>query len=658
MNFQKLYHGSAYYPELWNEATIKKDIEAMKRCGINVVRMGEFAWATMEPDEDHIDLGFFVSTIELLYANGIESIFCTPTPTPPIWLTHNHPECLYVDKDGQRMIHGARQHVCTNNPYFRKRSRIIVEEVVKAVGELPGLIAWQTDNEFKCHVSECVCPTCKTQWSDWLSKRYRTIDALNEAWGTSVWSQRYQSFDQVPQPLATPFQHNASLSTNYRRFSHDKIVEFQDEQLAIIRRFSSAPITHNTSIGFQNDNEKLFGSLDFASFDHYPASEEYHRMLFNYDLWRTTKPGRPFWVMETSPAYNGHLKAIDQKSVHPDGFLVAEAVAAYALGAQGFSYWHWRQQRSGCELVHGSILSAWGQPTIGYKNVQAVEQARRRLEPFLLKSEPMQPALAITYSDSARAYCFTEPLDKLNYQKEIISYYETIRAIGIHRDLIFENKSLEGYKMLCSPFLPYVSESYLQRTLDWVRNGGIWILGPRTGDRTSEHTIPTMAALGELERHTGLNTVFSYPLKGEPTFGNAFGQRTALTQWGAFFEAKEARVLGTVENGPGSGLAFLAERELGQGKIVTVGATLEDEFLGALIKRYADEVQLPHRFSSSSHAVVAPRKQDEGIFWICINLSGEPGWVELPAASMDLIENQALESSTINIVPYGYRIVQ
>ena len=43
-------------------------------------------------------------------------------PTPPIWMTHGHPERMYVDADGTVMSHGARQHICTNNPFSGKEA--------------------------------------------------------------------------------------------------------------------------------------------------------------------------------------------------------------------------------------------------------------------------------------------------------------------------------------------------------------------------------------------------------------------------------------------------------------------------------------------------------------------------------------------------------
>src|SRR5690348_1209004 len=109
-SMKKLFHGAAYYPELWPETEIDRDIAEMKRIGINVVRMGEFAWSKMEPHEGRISLDFFVRVLDRLHAADIGVVFCTPTPTPPVWLTHGHPERCFVDAEGRVMIHGARQH--------------------------------------------------------------------------------------------------------------------------------------------------------------------------------------------------------------------------------------------------------------------------------------------------------------------------------------------------------------------------------------------------------------------------------------------------------------------------------------------------------------------------------------------------------------------
>jgi beta-galactosidase len=657
---KKLYHGAAYYPELWNNAAIEQDIKLMKEAGINVARIGEFAWSTMEPEEGNIDIRFFAEMIHKLYENGIETVMCTPTPTPPIWLSHGHPERMYVDEHGTVMGHGSRQHVCTNNAYFREKADMITEQIAKAVGSLPGVIGWQIDNEFKAHVAECMCATCKSLWHQWLQERYGTIEQLNEAWGTQIWSEYYLRFEQVPQPGPAPFLHNSSLKTMYQLFSMEKIAEFSDQQANLIRKYSSAPITHNSSVAFHVDNERLFKNLDFASFDTYANYTNTPAYLINCDLFRNFKKGKDYWIMETSPSFSGSLESYAMP--HPNGYLKVEAVAAYALGAEAFCYWLWRQQRAGCEQPHGSVISSWGKPTVGFQNVLEVEQARKEIEAIILSTRPSQAEVAMTYSDRSKAFLKTEPHRKLNHRGLVSAFYERILHMGIHRDVIPEGTVLDGYKLLFTPFIHYLSTDYINRATEFVENGGIWVVGPLTGGRTEQHTIHTDAALGVLEPLAGVETLFTYPMEGSGTIGRAFGVSAPLGMWSAVFEPKEAKAIGVIAEGLTPGKAFITEHRRGKGKIVMLGSMPAGEdgdvMLKKLIDHYAAEANVGLRTDVTNGTIVAPRQGDGTTVWVIVNMDGHGGSVTIPQEGLDVLAQTPILPGKLEIGKYAYRIIQ
>lgn len=657
---EKLYHGACYYPELWDEKTIEEDIGMMKETGINAVRMGEFAWSYYEPEEGKINVSFFENIIDKLYKSGIDTIMCTPTPTPPIWLTHGHRERLFIDQNGTVMGHGSRQHVCTNNPYFRQKAAIITEQIAKAVGQHPGVIAWQLDNEWKCHVNECMCETCKTLWHEWLKQRYGSIDHLNEAWGTHIWSEYYQSFEQVPQPLPTPFLHNSSLKTMYQLFSMEKIAEFADEQAAIIRKYSKAPITHNSSIAFQVDNERLFQNLDFASFDTYATVENFSSYLLNCDLYRNFKRGKKFWIMETSPSYAASLESYAPP--HPDGYLKAEAVAAYALGSASFCYWLWRQQKTGSEQPHGSVISAWGKPTIGYRNVLEVEKARKAIESIILPTKLVPAEVAMFYSDRAKAFFMTEPHRKLNHRELVTTFYQHILTIGVHRDLIPEGASLDGYKIVFSPFIPYLSDEYLQKMKAFVEAGGIWIVGPLSGGRTEEHTIHTDRALGKLEELAGIETLYTFPLDGTGTIGRAFGVSAPLSLWSAVFETKPGQAVGIIEDGLAKGKAFITESEVGKGRIVLLGSmpagAKGKRMIKNLMEHYVKKANVTVKAEVSPGTIVVPRERDGHVVLFIVNMNGKGGSAALEKDGIDLLTEKQVKKGKLDIDPFEYKIIQ
>jgi beta-galactosidase len=170
-------------------------------------------------------------------------------------------------------------------------------------------------------------------------------------------------------------------------------------------------------------------------------------MLSYCDIFKTLKQNKPFWVMETAASFSGC--AVGYQPVHRNGYIKAEAAAAYALGASGFSYWLWRQQRSGFEQTHGSVIHSWGKPTVGFNNVVEAGKLRDKLEKVLLKTVPAKAELAVTYSDKARAFFMSEPLDGgFNYVDEMIKWHHMVLDTGIHSDFVFENGSVSDYKVL------------------------------------------------------------------------------------------------------------------------------------------------------------------------------------------------------------------
>lgn len=642
----KLYYGAAYYPELWNDDVIEQDIALMKEANINVVRMGEFAWSVLEPHENDFHVDAFVEVIKKLHDNGINTVFCTPTATPPIWISNNHPERMIVDVNGRTMTHGGRQQVCTNNPYFRKRAEIIIDKIAQVYGNMPGVIGWQLDNEIKGNVSECYCDECRQQWIDWLKKKYGTIDCLNELWGTNIWSQSYECFEQVLAPTNfTPMGHNPSLLSAYRQFSRDKAAEFLSNHAQIIRKYSKLPITHNASLNHFIDNEKTFSNLDFASFDFYCETSQYDKMLHHINTYKTLKNQRSFWVMETAPSFSGSIYGCHIP--HTNGFLKAEAAAAYASGAEGFSYWLWRQHRSGVEQTHGHVIHAWGQKAVGFENVKEAGEVKNALEKQLSDTHPSQAPMAITYSDRARSFFFSEPFEAgFDYTTQMQILYRQALETGIPMDVIFENHSFDGYQLLFSPYLLHVSDEYLNKALAFVENGGVWIVGPMSSIRTAEHTVHTDFALGKLEQRLGIKTSAHYPITGTGAVGKAFKTEAPLTKWSTLFEDENA--IGIVEGGLTPNKSFVSEVKYGKGFVVLLGSTPDDDgsMIKNLLNHYISVTSYEQHVTASQGTIVVKRENDMIEQYIVINMDGKGGKV-----SADFLEE------SIEIAPFEYHLL-
>src|SRR5579862_2620178 len=181
-----MYFGAAWYPEHWPESRWPEDARLMQEAGMNVCRIAEFAWSTLEPNESHYEMDWLERAIDLLHAHGMAVVLGTPTAAPPAWLTRHHPDTLAIEPNGRPAQHGNRCHVSPNSTTYHKYCRRIVEQMAKRFGQDTRVIGWQIDNEYnRVDYSDA----SRRQFQAFLKERYGSLEALNDHWSTAYWSQ-------------------------------------------------------------------------------------------------------------------------------------------------------------------------------------------------------------------------------------------------------------------------------------------------------------------------------------------------------------------------------------------------------------------------------------------------------------------------------------
>ncbi len=602
----------------------------MKRLSFNVVRVAEFAWSRMEPTEGKYDFQWLLDALDLLQDHGISAIVCTPTATPPIWLLEKHPEIGYVDPDGYQHKHGARQHASYNNHIFRKYSLKITDAMLAAIAHHPSIIGWQTDNELGSHQQRCLSTESTAAWQRWLEKRYGNIEHLNRSWNTVVWSQHYQSFDQVPPPYKLCYYtHNFALTLNYRRFMADSIAEFQMEHIEIIRRHTDAPITHNSTA--LTDDWRLSRALDFASSDLYTGNQSPTAIQFRFDSFRNLLPGRRYWTMETS--------CEDQMTtgeLYAKGWLGCFSFLNYTMGGNGLCFWPWKQQPGGSEIINSAIVHANGQPSSGWMNVEESTEVKNKLDPILKDFKPSRAEAVLVRSEVNGRYFFADAAGGLepnyDYNKRLREYYQTLLDIGLWRDIVFDESDLPNCKLLLTPYLPHLSDRCIEQALALVENGTVWIAGPYSGFRTQDHGSQQTHLLGSLEERIGFHTRFL--IKTANLEVDIGGRHGATNQFATVFEAgAQDEVIGVYTSERFNGMPWGLRRPYGKGAIYLPGSELDEPsrraFLLSITKREsiflypaADEFTLTPlseqngreawalcNYGSRAHTIDAPSKQ-------------------------------------------------
>jgi len=219
-----ILYGADYNPEQWPEAVWLDDMRLMKLANVNMVSINIFSWALLEPAPDRYQFDRLDRIMDMLGENDIAADLATATASPPTWMSRLYPDILPVTRDGKRLSHGSRQHYCPNSPSFRRKSAELVRRLAERYHAHPALIMWHVNNEYGAHTPSCYCDTCAAAFRTWLLARYRSLDALNIAWGTDFWSQRYYDWEDVLPPRITPAQNNPGQFLDYQRFMSDSLL--------------------------------------------------------------------------------------------------------------------------------------------------------------------------------------------------------------------------------------------------------------------------------------------------------------------------------------------------------------------------------------------------------------------------------------------------
>ncbi|MFC0478778.1 beta-galactosidase [Gellertiella hungarica] len=494
--------GVCYYPEQWPREKWPEDAARMVELGLDWVRIGEFSWSAVEPEPGQFDWSFMDEAIDVLGKAGLKVILGTPTAAPPKWLIDRHPDILAVGPDGHVRRFGARRHYCfSSRTYFREAARI-TRAFVERYGHHPFVRAWQTDNEYGDHDTiYSYSAEAERAFRLWLENRYGTIDALNEAWGTRFWSMRYRHFDEVDLPLHVVEEPSPTHLVDFVRFSSDQVVQFNRQQVEIIRAGSPGrPVTHNfMSHNIDFDHFKLSEDLDVASWDVYPMGglingrlpdEEKARLLrtgdpdqvaFNHDLYRAAGRGR-VWVMEQQP---GPVNWAAHNQAPADGMVRLWTWLAYAHGVDMVAYFRWRQAPFAQEQFHAGLLLPDSTPDQAFHETATVAAERERL-PKNRQRERAKVALVMDYESRWASRALPQGR---TYQASAIclDWYAALSRHGVDIDIVSQESDLEGYALVICPDLLIPNTGFIERL---KASQAKVLFGPRSGSKTPDMHIP------------------------------------------------------------------------------------------------------------------------------------------------------------------------
>lgn len=653
------YLGVAYYPEAWPRERWSEDIRLMRQADINLVRMGEFSWAWLEPEESRYYLDGWRDICGQCCDADIRILAATPTAAPPAWLSHAYPDVLAVTTEGQTLKHGARRHTCPTSPRYRQLAAQIVQHQANTVCDNPLVIGWQIDNEIT--PTPCHCEQCAAAFRKWLRDRYGTLEALNTAWGNAFWSGNISAWEQVQPPT-----HRVSWLLDYRRFQDDQWADFVRQQAELLRQIKPDwRITTNlwAAINPGANVTQLNDCLDVPACDgywDYYAQRRYYSAV--WDMYRNLKtPRSSFWLVETN-AWNPDLTVTDGLSA-----LRPWAYEVFAKGASALCYFRWRQSVMG-EQDHPAVLDWSGMVGRPYLQVQELFREIQNL-PCDLANLPLPEASVGVLYDYDTAVC--SDLKQDHYWEFFSHTCMILNDLGQTIDVlpVRPSMSLEGYRLLVLPQLEMV-DNWLVKTLQrFVECGGTLLMQTRLGtsDRNGKYHLNALP--NDLTDLCGLRVVErGYIRRRDHARVATFNSRTVSASvdlcWndGSTGQAVEymemidatsnCHTWMTYASGSFAGSPAVIEHPAGQGRVVYQACLMDEPTTKQLLCHLLKQTDLLPAVLLPAGCEVLLR----GAYRLYLNHTPQP--VTLPMCHPGKQVLGTVEANSVQLSPYGVCIIQ
>ena len=658
------YFGADYYPEHWPEERWDEDARLMTQAGFNLVRLAEFAWSKMKPNDAEFEFDWLDRAISVLSSHGIQVILGTPTASPPPWLMAKQRDLFLVEQNGVRLTYGLRREYCPNNPLYYRHTEHIVTKMADHYKDNPAIIGWQIDNEFG---DRCYCDICKTEFHKWLQMRYKTLDTLNEKWGTVFWSHIYTDWSQIPVPLSTIRSQNPGLGLDYRRFMSDTYRNYQKFQIDIIRHYCPDHlITHNL-MGFSYNQLNYFDTttdIDVVSWDNYPRTQWSMRSevdpvktALNADAMRGLKK-KNFWVMEQQSGGGGwEYVAVPPKP----GEIRLWTYQSIAHGADAVIYFRWRTSRVRTEQYWQGILEHHGIPGRRYEEVSHIGKELQRIGNKITGSQ-VKPRIAIMQSYDTRFAFQVQPNNpRFGYEKHIQDVYEGFYSNNIPVDIVSEKDPLSGYRVVIVPAMYILTEETASNLEKFAAEGGIVVFTPRTGVKDESNTVVNMKLPGLVARMAGIEIEEYISMPSDSDNHVRFGHPDLEDEfptsiWADVIEPKEARVVAWHSQD------FYAEKpaatinNFGNGKVIYLGIMGDKAYYNAIARWISGQARIKPLIELPQGVEASERWHGEKRLLFILNHHSTAKEITLNSSFIDLLSGKFL-SGRISIGAFDVLIL-
>lgn len=609
--------GGDYNPEQWPEEVWTEDARLMREAGVNLVTVGVFSWARIQPDPDTWDFAWLDRVLDLMHANGIAVDLATATASPPAWLARAHPEMLPVTRDGVVLGHGARQAWSPSSSAYREHSLRLVERMAERYGEHPALALWHVSNELGCHNGRSYSEAEAVAFRTWLRERYGTLTELNDAWGTTFWSQHYGQWEEITPPAAAPATVNPTQQLDFARFSSDALLAQLEAETRILRRYSpDVPVTTNFMVmGLFRDVDYATWApgLDLISNDHYMMAHNPQaqvELALSADHTRGLAGRAPWMLMESATS------AVSWQPVNGARSLTQQrrnSLAHVARGSDAVCFFQWRQSRAGAEKFHSAMLPHAGTDSELWRGVVGLGADLQALREVTGSRVQADVAIVVDYEAWWAAEGDAHPSTLLRYRELAEDWYRALWDRGIGVDVVPRGTDLARYAVVLAPTLHLVRDEHAAAFDAYVRAGGTLLTTFFSGVVDEDDHVRLGGYPGALRDLLGVRVEEFRPLLPEQTtrVSGPLGTSTG-TLWTEPVQARDAETLLTYDDGPSAGHAAVTRARRGDGEAWYVSTHLDAGGRGAVVDDLLARAGVTAPAQASDGIEIVLRKADDG----------------------------------------------